>query len=341
MTQTNKILVIQTAFIGDVILLTPLLSAIKQQYPGHRLDVLVIPACVAILENNPQMDRIISYDKRGRQKGWQGFLTLARQLAAEHYDLVICPHRSARSALLTRWSKAATRIGFDKNSLSWCFTHIVRYESARHEIDRNLDLLSALGIALPRQRPAVYPDEQDVQAVAQLTAPLDKNRPWAALAPGSVWPTKRWPERHYQKLAQLLLNDGWGVFLIGGREDQPLCNRIAGTGHRYLVDASGRLSLRASAELLRRCRWLVANDSAPLHLASAMNTPTIALFGPTVPAFGFAPVAEGSLVLEESLDCRPCSIHGSKHCPIKTHDCLQRIAGEAVFEHMRNAAIRK
>jgi heptosyltransferase II len=341
MTTANSILVIQTAFIGDVILLTPLLAAVKRQYPDHRLDVLVIPACVNILQNNPHVDQIWSYDKRGRQKGWYGFYQLARQLKSAHYDMIFCPHRSARSALLTRCTRAPVRIGFDKNSWSWCFTHLVHYESSWHEIDRNLKLLSAHGTAVTLERPSLYPDQQDILAVEKLTAAADKKRPWAVLAPGSVWPTKRWPENHFHRLAQLLINNGWTVFLLGGREDQLLCKRIAAGCDARLIDASGRLTLRASAELLRHCRWLVANDSAPLHLASAMNTPTIALFGPTVPAFGFGPVAEGSLIVEENLVCRPCSSHGGMRCPIKTHACLQRITAEIIFRHMTDSANRK
>ena len=227
------------------------------------------------------------------------------------------------------------RIGFDKNSGAWWYTHRCRYDARQHETARNLSLLSALGIHADSQPPEIYPDAENQWTVDRLTAPAQKNTRWVALAPGSVWPTKRWPESRYRELAARLTADRCIVFLVGGKEDQPLCRRIAEGLSPQVVDASGQLSLRASAELLRRCRILVTNDSAPMHLASATGTLTLALFGPTVPAFGFGPYARESVVLERSLECRPCTTHGSRRCPIKTHACLTGITVSMVYDQLQ------
>ncbi len=334
MPDPRKILVIQTAFIGDVILATPLFSALKQHLPQAWIECLTTPAAADVLRNNPHVDRLITYDKHRSQKGAARLLRLMRQLKNRRYHLVLAPHRSLRTALLVHSTGAPIRIGFDKNSGAWWYTHRCRYDAQQHETARNLSLLSALGIHADSQPPEIYPDAEDRTAVEDLTADVPKNTRWVALAPGSVWPTKRWPEGYYRELAARLTADRCTVFLIGGKEDRPLCRRIAEGLSSQAVDASGQLSLRASAELLRRCRILVTNDSAPMHLASAAGTLTLALFGPTVPAFGFAPYARESVILERPLECRPCTTHGGRRCPIKTHACLAGITVSMVYDQL-------
>jgi len=328
-----KILVIQTAFIGDVILITPLLAALKRHITKCQVTVLVTPAAAEVLQNNPWVDQIIRYDKRASQKGLFGFLRLTQLLRSNQYDTILAPHRSWRTALLALCTGASRRIGFDANRGACCYTHRQPYRQ-QHEIERNLSLLAALDINVRSQRPEIFPDEQDCQLVDQLTAGVNSQPGWMALAPGSVWPTKRWPEEHYRALTDLLLHDGFSVFLIGGDKDRDLCHRIVRGAGPQVINTCGRLSLRASAELLRRCRGLVTNDSAPLHLASTMNTPTLALFGPTIPAFGFAPYAERSFCMQRTLDCRPCSTHGSVRCPIGTHACMIDISVASVYHKL-------
>ena len=156
-----------------------------------------------------------------------------------------------------------------------------------------------------------------------------------AVAPGSVWATKRWPVEKYADVVRALQAEGWYVVCVGSREDAPLCAdllRRAGAG----INAAGRLTLLQSAELLRRCRALISNDSAPMHLAVAMRTTVVAIFGATVPAFGFAPMGENDVVIEtEGLTCRPCAIHGGPRCPIGTFVCMHQITADRVLESVR------
>jgi heptosyltransferase-2 len=161
-----------------------------------------------------------------------------------------------------------------------------------------------------------------------------------AIAPGTAWNTKRWPREHFARLAQMLSDAGDRVVLIGGPEDAPLCREIAGAaGRAGVVDASGAFSVLGSAELIRRSALLVCNDSAPLHLAGAVGTPVLAIFGATTPAFGFGPIGPRDRVLEtEGLACRPCSIHGGDRCPIGTFECMVRITPAMAFEAARSMA---
>ncbi len=326
-----KILVIQTAFIGDVVLVTPVFHALRRHLPAAPIHAVVIPSAFPILQHNPNIDRILVYDKRKQNGGVSGFLQLARQLYREAYDIVLAPHRSMRTALLVRLSGAPVRIGFDLNNGGRCYSHRVAYQKSLHEVDRNLSLLQPLGIAASRIAPEIFTSEEERQQVSQLLNGSRAQHPLVALAPGSVWPTKRWPETHFIALAQALVGAGYSLCLLGGPQDHDLCARIAAACPGNAVNTAGLLSLPASTELIRQCRLLVSNDSAPLHLASAAGTPTLALFGPTVPKFGFAPYRSNSAVLGLELSCRPCSIHGGRRCPIHTHACLRDLAAETVF----------
>jgi heptosyltransferase-2 len=153
-----------------------------------------------------------------------------------------------------------------------------------------------------------------------------------ALAPGTVWNTKRWPAERFAELARKLDGEGYTVALVGGAEDRPLCDAIvSAAAPARIFTAAGALSLLRSAELIRRCQLLVSNDSAPMHLGVAVGTPVVALFGATVPEFGFAPYGPKDLVVEiRGLSCRPCSSHGGARCPINTFDCMLRISADRV-----------
>jgi heptosyltransferase-2 len=188
----------------------------------------------------------------------------------------------------------------------------------------------------------VYPDADDRASVDGLIqdhralGPDFDSRQMIALAPGSVWRTKRWPRERYEELGRLLVSDGFSLVLIGGPEDRELCASISeGVSEERTINAAGRLSLLQSAELIRRCRVIVSNDSAPMHLAGAVQTPVVAMFGPTVPEFGFAPKGDRDVVLGISnLSCRPCSIHGGEKCPIRTFDCMVRLTADVVRTHI-------
>jgi heptosyltransferase-2 len=161
----------------------------------------------------------------------------------------------------------------------------------------------------------------------------DSTPPLVALAPGSVWATKRWP--YYAELAKLLGREV-RLAVVGGDTDRALAAEIVAATEGMAIDTTGKLSLLASAELIGRAALLVTNDSAPLHLASAMNTPTIAVFGPTVPAFGFGPLAErAETVGVVNLECRPCDRHGPKRCPLGHWRCMRELDAEAMADRAR------
>lgn len=329
----GRVLLIHTAFIGDVILVLPLVQAVRRAFPAAELTVMAVPASAPVLENHPDIHSILLYDKRHADRGLAGLWRMTGRVRSEGFDLALVPHRSLRSALIPFLAGVPHRIGFSSSAGRMLLTEHVPYRSDAHEIDRDLDLLIPLR-ARPEVSllPAVYPNAGDESVVLQWMAGAGIAggvRP-VAVAPGSVWNTKRWPAGSYEMLCRLLRERGEAVVLVGGKADVPLCESIAASAG--VPSAAGVLSLLQSAALLRRCRVLVTNDTAPQHLAVAVRTPVVAIFGPTVPAFGFSPAGPRDAVVETlGLRCRPCSIHGGARCPIGTFVCMNLITPERVL----------
>jgi heptosyltransferase-2 len=349
MTAPRSILVLQTAFVGDVILTLPLLQLLHERFPESRITALTIPAAEGVLANHPAVTCVIVYDKRGAESGLRGLMRMASRLRAAGIDAALIPHRSLRSALLCRLAGIPVRVGFDISSGRFLLTHRVRYVTTDHEIQRNLGLAVPLGVPPPGLRfPRLFPSPADRLSVdAFIRGCFGKDAvvhtpPCIAVAPGSVWNTKRWPESNFISLMRYLLNAGWHVVLVGGAGDRDLCSRVcAAARDPRLADASGRFSLLESADLIGRCAALVSNDSAPVHMAVAMRIPVVAIYGPTLPSFGFAPLGSRDRVVDTAgLRCRPCSVHGGRRCPIGTFDCMNEISPARVRNEILAVAHR-
>ncbi len=312
-------LVVQTAFLGDVVLTTPLLAALAARHGP--VDVVTTPAAAPLLETHPAVRRVVPYDKRGRDRGWAGLRGLARRLRAEGYERAYLPHRSLRTATLVRLARIPVRIGFE-GGWPFFYTETRRRPAGGHEIDRLLALAQAPAATYA---PTLHPTPDDERAAASLLAAagIEEGNPFVVVAPGSIWGSKRWP--HYGALTRQLA-DRAPVVVVGGPEDAFLGDEIGGA-----VNACGKLTLRQSAALIGRAAVLVTNDSAPLHLATAMGTPVVAVFGPTLPEFGFGPIGPGDAALGlAGLDCRPCSRHGPPRCPLGHHRCMRDLGPDVV-----------
>jgi len=323
-------LVIQTAFLGDVVLTTPLLEALAQRYGP--VDVVTTPAAAPLLETHPAVRRVIPYDKRAKDGGLGPLLRLARTLRAERYEAAYLPHRSLRTAALACLARIPKRVGF-RDGWPMLYTEVRQRATTDHEIDRLLTLAAAAGGVRP-QRPSLLLTSSDRTVTEQFLREHGVGEPFVALAPGSIWGSKRWP--HYDAVAERLA-DRAAIVVVGGPEDAALGQQVvkAVTDHggaRRAANACGRLTLRQSAEVIRRAAVLVTNDSAPLHFAQAVGTPTVAIFGSTVPAFGFGPRGPHDRVVQlDGLPCRPCSAHGPPRCPLGHHLCMKSLSVEDVL----------
>ena len=334
-------LVIQTSFLGDVVLTTPLIAELGARGP---VDIVATPAGAALLANNPGIRRVLVYDKRGAARGVRGLYRAAREIAggAARADdgprTVYLAQGSLRSATLAILAGVPERVGFASSAGRRLYTQRVPYHAEWHHAERLWSLAAPPGTRAEAGvlRPRLFPGQAERDAVTTLLAPLaGDSRPLVALAPGSVWATKRWP--YYPALAAMLAAH-YRLVVIGARDDAELAAAIVAAAPGAL-DATDRLSLLGSAQLIGEATVLVTNDSAPQHLASAMGTPTVAIFGPTVPAFGFGPLAPGSVVAEhEAMPCRPCDKHGPMTCPLVHFRCMLELTPERVALLVRQAA---
>ncbi|MGH2566740.1 MAG: lipopolysaccharide heptosyltransferase II [Bacteroidota bacterium] len=336
MRNVERILIVQTAFLGDVVLTLPLVQVVKDFFVFSKIDLVVVPRSADLVHTHPSINEVIVYDKYGTDKGVAGLFKLVRQLRMKRYDLALIPHRSLRSALLVFLAGIPLRIGFTKSAGRFLFSKTVHYQPDLHEAERNLSLLEALGIPYTMHvLPKLYPSPDDSKVVDTLLDDLNvgNRQRLIAIAPGTIWNTKRWLKERFAALAQMLVEEKFEVLLVGGKEDVSLCSEIQNLSQSATVYSSaGMLTTIQSAELIRRCKALISNDSAPMHFAVAVGTPVVSIFGATVPEFGFAPYGKHDVVLEtKGLPCRPCSIHGGDECPIKTFECMKAITYERVF----------
>lgn len=306
----KKALIIQTAFIGDVILATPVISELNRLFPFVEIDVLVRKGNESLLANNPAIHHILILDKK--KKKISELSRLLREIRSNRYDTIINLHRFASSGLLTVLAGAKNTIGFDKNPLSLFFTKKVKHslKDGIHEVERNLSLIIHLG-AKKIVHPSLYPSNQEVDLVQPF---ITDN--YFCLAPASVWFTKMLPMDKWIELIDSLKTEG-KIYLLGGPGDVELCESIRNNSDSKEVEnLAGKLSFLASAALMKEAKRNFVNDSGPLHICSAMNAPVTAFFCSTVTGFGFGPLSDDSKVLEViDLDCRPCGIHGHKACP--------------------------
>jgi heptosyltransferase-2 len=336
----RHICIIQTAFLGDVVLTLPLAQAIKNYNPNIQISFVSTPVAAGVTISAKAIDYIVTYDKRGIRRGYDGIKFLSQHLKAQEVDCIISPHRSLRSTLVSLLTGARYSVGFDKSSMAILYSRRVKYIKTHHEIDRNLDLLTAFSdyddIIKSGSSVEIEVHDGDKSFVESLLIQnkITDNAKLVVMAPGSVWETKRWKEYHFANLAAMLKSEGFSVVSIGSEDDKDLCKRITGeNGYNF----AGKLTIPQTLHLLSLASVLVTNDSAPTHFAGLVGTPTITIFGPTSPIFGFGPLGEKDISLELSdLKCKPCSIHGAKSCPIKTHECMENLHPKQVYEAIQS-----
>jgi heptosyltransferase II len=308
-------LVVQTAYMGDVVLTTPLLSALAERHGP--VDVITTPSSAPLLETHPAVREVLRYDKRGADRGWRGIRRLATEIRRRRYAAAYLPHRSWRSATLAFLARVPERVGFADSPATRLYTITVPRPGYGHETSR-LAVLAGIAPGAPLPPTSLGLTEADWAESERWLGEHGISGEYVALAPGSIWGAKRWP--YYPELAARLSGP---VVAIGGPSDAGLCGAVAAAAPERVRSAAGQVGPRTSAALIARAAALVTNDAAPLHLAGAVGTPVVAIFGPSAPSFGFAPLGPLDVVLEQpELLCRPCSPQGPAACPLEHHRCM-------------------
>jgi ADP-heptose:LPS heptosyltransferase len=327
----RKILVIQTAFIGDVVLVLGAVQSLKDAHPEAEIHFLLRKGNENLLEGHPAISRVWIWDKKRK---WASLRELYPQLARERFDLLVNFQRFFTMGLFSALLPARAKAGFRKSPFALFYTHAAPHEHSQkgdktylHEVDRNHAVIFPW-VGGEAQRPKLYPSAVDYAHVSAWSAA----KPYVVLAPASVWFTKQWPEQRWAELLERL-QPNTTAYLVGGPSDTPLCERLSATATQA-VNLAGKLTFLQTAALMSEAQRVFANDSAPLHFASAMNAPTTAIYCSTIPEFGFGPLADDARILEtpEALACRPCGLHGHDACPQDHFRCAWGISAEMAVD---------
>jgi len=326
----HKILVIQTAFIGDAVLATGIIEKLHQFYPFAQIDYLVRKGNESLFENHPFLQEVLIWDKKTAK--YSHLLKILWLIRSKKYNLVIDVQRFAATGLLTVLSGAKATIGFDKNPLSFLFTRKIKHvvsdgTHTLHEIERNQQLIRSMSDDVPAL-PKLYPSQKDREFVQQY-----KSQKYICIAPSSVWFTKQFPADKWVSFIHKL-PEGVVVHLLGGPADFEICDDIfSQCSHMAIFNLAGKLSFLQSTSLMEDAVMNYVNDSAPMHFASSVNAPVTAIYCSTVPSFGFGPLSSNSNIVEvqEVLDCRPCGLHGKSECPLKHFNCANHIKDQQLL----------
>jgi len=328
-------LVIQTAFLGDLILSIPTLNRIKKIFPDDKLIVVCKQGLGNFLITENIVDEVIEVEK-ANSKSYNKALIKIKETEIEN---IFCLHKSFRSMYFTLKIKAKKKIGF-KSLLG----HLVFDEQVLHikkipEVMRQFRILETIDPETKKQfltTDYIYLNNSTLPALPEFFSfsRVVKSHPPTkkiALFPGSVWATKKWTASGFAELAEILIKNNFEVHLLGGPSEKSLCNEIASQAIGAIVKA-GSLSVAESIHELKNYDLVISNDSAPAHMAAYSNTPVITIFGPTILDQGFRPWSNSAAVVQNNtLECRPCGKHGHHQCPLGHHNCMKSIGADEVF----------
>lgn len=328
----KRFLVIQTAFIGDVVLSTAVLEKLHQYFPDEEIDILVRKGNEGLMNDHPFLHEVLIWDKKdGKYKHLLQLLNLIRK---RKYDKVINLQRFASTGFLTAFSGAKEKIGYKKNPLSFLFDKTFEHdmEHGLHEVERNNKLIEDF-TDNTFTRPKLYPSQNNFEEIKKY-----QSKPYVCIAPSSVWFTKQYPKDKWIEFIDLIPGK-FKIYLLGGKSDLTLCEEIGNRSKNTQVEnLAGNLNFLSSAALMKGASMNYVNDSAPLHFASATNAPVTAIFCSTVPSFGYFPLSDDSYIVETKveLDCKPCGLHGWKECPLGHFKCALTIENQQLLNTLPN-----
>ena len=335
----NKIGIFQTSFIGDSVLTTPLIQKTAKLFPDAKIVVITRPQTEDIFRPMREVDQIILNDKRGWNKIF-GVWKTAKAIKQAGIDILLVPHRSFRSALIAWLSRVPIRIGFTSSEGWFLYTKTIPFNWMIHDAERNLSLLHGIvkeNFKAEKLNMRYAPSAEE--NVARLMKDYNlEGKTLVGIHPGSAWPTKCWPFQNFAELISRLETQlhVQTVIVGGGKKDADLGEKLCQISQGHCANLCGKTSLADLMALMPHFKLFITNDSGPMHIATAFNVPTLAIFGPTTRELGFFPYGHGHRVLEvKGLPCRPCALHGGKKCPCGHFKCMRLITVDDVFKNAK------
>lgn len=335
MKPVNKILIIRLSSIGDIILTTPLLRSIRNKFPEVQIDFIIKKEFSDILKYNNFIDHLIGFDKN---TGFPGLKILKKRIKSEKYDLLIDLHNSLRSNYLKLFSGIPVKTTYSKKLLERFL--LVRlgkniYSEIKPVYLRYFESVRKFNIRYDDNGTDVIVIQDIKNAIKEKLAgdAYDFQKPLVVICPGASYSNKRWLPEGFSAIASDLFNKNNAfIAFLGGKQDRELCRQIIEKSGINAMNYAGRFRLAESAALLKEATLVISNDSGMMHLAQAVKTPVVAIFGPTSRELGFFPLPEKSMVIEKKLSCRPCTFKGLNHCPEKHFQCMKSISAAEIYE---------
>ena len=320
--EAKKIIIFQTAFLGDLILTLPLIKEIKEKFKDSKLTIVVRKEFSSAFQGLKEIDEIIEDDKKKNKI--RSTISLIKKIRNEDFDIAILPHRSFRTAIIACLGKAKIRIGFDIPIVSFFYTHKVPFKWLMHDAERNTALLSYI-------LKNIKIDFPNIETDYDLSPKIDEKK-IILINPSSVWETKKWPHYKYSLLIKKIY-EKYKIrpVIIGSKEEVPYSELIEKPVKGMCINLCGKTSLSLLISLMKKADILITNDSGPMHIGVASRIYVIAIFGPTTKELGFFPYSSKSTVLEADLECRPCRLHGSMKCPHGHFLCMKLISVDDVM----------
>ncbi len=334
----ERILILQTAYLGDLILSTAFFHAVRKKHPESIIHLVCNSGTEQILDGNSDIDLVIPMDKKRIKKSILGFIAFVKKLRAEKYNIVFAAHFSFRSTLLSYFTGAKTRVGYAESGFSFLHTKTVnRPRLGPHEVEKLFSLLYESKEDYPAdrdRRPFLFLNQKDLDSFEKAAQTLKiGDSGYILIAPSSLWETKRLPEEKFVSILSLILRKRKEtVILIGSKADERIQERILQLlkieplkekERIRLVSLIGRTSLGELSVWIRNAKAIISNDSSPIHFASAFDIPTVMVYGATIPAFGYSTLSSQQRIVEvKDLNCRPCGIHGGNSCPKSHFKCM-------------------
>ena len=335
----KKVLILRYRFVGDTVLSIPFIRNVREQFPDAQIDVLVSPNSGELIENNPDVNKVIYFDNTtfhkyegdsvncGRDAPWGvstidkqtyfSFIDCANALRKENYDLIFVLKRSFSSALLAFLSGAKYRIGFGTEFRSFLLTQVVKYDKNIHELDNFLNCLRPLGVEPKKYTPEIFPSEQEVRKAQGFLIRLDRFKPKVLIHATSAHPYKMWPKRYFAKLMDYLFDEFEAQFVFTGTKlDKPVYEGIIdwcqNKSKFKILDLCGLTTLQECYAVYKGVDLAICVDSGNAHLASAAGILTYVLYGPTRPEQWLPIGKDGKNVfpvrLNQLLPCQPCDV---------------------------------
>ncbi|MCX5697415.1 MAG: lipopolysaccharide heptosyltransferase II [Candidatus Omnitrophica bacterium] len=331
----KRILIVRTDRIGDVVLSTPVIKAVRERYPSAYIAMMVSPYTKEIVEGNPYLDEVIIYDKDTKHKSWRRTLEFARNLKKKRFDLALILHPTNRVHLVTFLAGIKRRIGYDRK-LGFLLTDRIphtKQSGQKHELEYNFDLLKVLGITPADKNIFVPIKSEAIQAVDELLRRegIKEKDALLAINPGASCPSKIWPAQRFAEVADRLAQGyGFKVLVVAGPKERPLAQDLITNMREKAIDLAGRLSLSQLAALLSRCSLFISNDSGPVHIGSAVGVPVISIFGRDQKGLSpkrWGPVGKRDRFLHKPVGCIECLAH---NC-VREFKCMQAISTQDVL----------